>query len=506
MAQDTFLKLATVIISFGFIARIDNIAYKVAGYGLCSKHIQDTIARVSDVQMLKGTYYNFIRRATETLITIFFLAYYAFLLVNQRKSRYVCTQIQIQFGDTYNAELSLHSGLFRRIQGNHMDRRSIYEDREGHYRFGYCAKNFHWSFYLREDPNNAFNLETEKEAACDQWIVKSPKNKGFDIIKTDSSNWIVHIKYQQGMTELTTQVDMFNLKCNECAGKCVKKNGKCNDHLDCICEEGFYGINCQMKYPCDLLQLDLRSVEFPKVLTEKNVASIDRTAQFQLVSLKNRDKSIGIMYRPVYIYKHKLREIGVNATDTINYILHFTGRRWIISSLLDDKSKGDRISPFYDRKDFDPIFISSPMDVDTDTNQLTPVTLKWYETKRKPNSDVIESYIPRDFATGSLLTCSYCDDDFYPCLNNGVCVARSSTTEDKNKDMCQCTTYNGAGVGSRCEFVPDCDSQVYEAECYHGGTCNDETGRCDNCQSDEDNFYYGKLCKSGGPRNVPPKL
>jgi len=488
MGVTIFYKLATVILSFGFIAEIDNLAYAVASYGLCSKAIQVQISQIQDIKMLKSKYYTLSRRVGESVITLFFGSLFFWFVYNQSTSKYSPQQIQIQFGDEYDSFLPLHTGLYK-VKST-MARRAIYEDRGGRFRFGYCKKDHHWSFYEIDSVEEVVENTVEQVRACKNWIVKSPKNMFYDIMKSEPSKWIIKIKYEPGLTDLTSKIDLFVLKVNECTNKCRKGQGKCNENKDCICEPGFYGMNCQMKKPCETLVVDLRSTQFPEVQKKEGAVELPSTANFTHLVLENPDGSIGITFRPVYAY----------ISDDYTYIIVFTGRRWILS-FQNDYYNAVRYDSYYDRSTFVPIFISSPMDVDTDTNQLTPIRLEWFQVRSTSKEVTEKSYQPRDKAIGTSLTCAYCDEFFFPCLSQGVCG--SSSTEMANTRACDCTSEFGGGVGSRCELVPDCNSKKYpDTKCFHGGTCNEETGRCENCKSDKDNYYYGKLCNNGGERGA----
>ena len=219
-----------------------------------------------------------------------------------------------------------------------------------------------------------------------------------------------------------------------------------------------YGVNCEYEYPCSQLSLNQHTSAFPIL----ELGWYRPPGVYDLLTLNEgsskEDRSLQVNYRPVYW--------AVEKDNSTNYLMFFSGRRWvIIDAVIDGKYLDNKtVAVDYLDSEFDstasqytPLFASDPMDMGTPTNQETPSKMTWHRLRRIGQDDdtVATWWEPaEDEPLDSVLRCAFCDNRENPCENEGFCD-RTRGPDDPHLGVCECQP----GVqGSLCEVDPGCNA------------------------------------------------
>uniref|UniRef100_A0A7S4INK8 EGF-like domain-containing protein n=1 Tax=Odontella aurita TaxID=265563 RepID=A0A7S4INK8_9STRA len=323
----------------------------------------------------------------------------------QIKNFILCRSIAVQFGDELISFLPAFSGVYDMVEGYSIAGRSVYVARRlGGAMFAYCEQETAWTFTLLTPGER-----TLKQAdPCKDWRAMSKMTETYDIPSLQDG-WTVrrNTRADEGVPFM-----FFQLECVDC-DRTIRKNrrpcssaGQCVEN-SCVCDEGNYGITCQLYGPCPVLEVDSsRQVKWP--------------SRYDL--LRHGDGTdVKVYERPVYVS---------DTTASVFYIIIFSGRRWIITrsdthATLDGgdgttraelaRYLADDFHGYYSNYTVE--FLSESVQINTNMDTASPVDLNWYEPKQFDNKRPDFQY-PLERSPN----CAFCNQLDYPCYNKGVCT------------------------------------------------------------------------------------
>ena len=141
----------------------------------------------------------------------------------QKKGRFLCKTIRVQFGDDLRPELATFSGLYDQVSGHSLgihEQHQRYVDRSSHTAvFAYCSAKRYWTFqYRREGFTSGFD---ESFDACDNYVLRSSESDGYDIVLLSTQSWFVRDDFEREI-----YLDPFILSCHDCGtyNQCTGKS------------------------------------------------------------------------------------------------------------------------------------------------------------------------------------------------------------------------------------------------------------------------------------------
>ncbi|CAB9498946.1 expressed unknown protein [Seminavis robusta] len=508
LALDVFVLLMQETTVFGlgvdfvamnkFFAVIDNKAFAIGGRGVCSVQLQQEIKNVSNVKVRTSTEYTWRKRIRDVVIVAAIMTGYGVLTYQMQHGFFLCKELFVQFGDVFNPGIVEISGPFDMLPLQYKrDGRAVYQERStGQFMLAYCEKDKRWTMtpYLSGifEPCGSSEVEV---------LARSGEDTGYDILKTVDTWVVTSVRHGMGFNPFVH----FSMQCNECAKKCTKGAGVCNERNQCICKEGYYGVNCEFEQPCTEMTLSFATERFPAFLSEYPVPY-----DFAMITYNNtnvtaeRPGTLQVEHRPVYF------GVGPNA----NWIMAFLGRRWVIYGVSSDTGPSEVASRLAAANFsavntlFAPIYVSSPVDVGTPSDGPTPADVQWYKATRKSNRNPIETDtsaellvdgVPRSYVTSwwvdenqpldSRFVCAICNSEANPCKNFGTCNDATG--------ICTCRKE----VGALCEYEMKCTDLVGtdlgsfygcpgNATCAPSGVCSGcpEGTTGNTCQANEEDL------------------
>lgn len=506
MQSSTVIDLTMNLTALHFIQEIDNMSFSLGEKsGLCGEDVEADCKHVKSVKGYSTPTERkrklFRRRALIAFMTLGLLVPYFVLADRQLNGHYVCDTLFIQFGDAYIPEMAHYSGIFN-SPGNELKhrkgQRNYYVNKQNTYIVAFCNAENYWTISKVEDDN-----------PC-EFIYRSASTETFDIIEAAEEHWFV-------ASDTTGEIDAdwLEIVCNECnPDTCDPQNGQCSEDNDwCICREGRYGVNCELELECNYFALDRR--------TRDGLSAIPGTSSFldtQYITLREPRKSnpdemkVATTFYDMPIYVPGNRR-SFEIADQIDSFIIFTGRRWALYSIPDDKlalvvekhgtagnwTSTDFIEYFEnldDRKAYPtfvqtlmqltsdlysyyPLFFSSPLNYGESTFGFDPSSVTWVQATLPYDDD--NPLVPANPDEAQPVTakflCTACSGDNSKCLNGGFCHSTGT---------CSCPAFY---TGFQCERVKDC---VGAGGCSGAGTCDRETK---TCECDEGSF--GSLCQLG---------
>ncbi|CAB9529527.1 unknown protein [Seminavis robusta] len=479
MQVDSVLDIMLNFAALEFMADIDDVAFTLAKSGFIGSSTQRAAYEVANLKIPKRTTTNrgFLHRSWKTGI---FLMILSILLVGwlsivalRSSGQYVCNTIIVNMGDGFVSSLGTFNGMYDldfsggfqlERRGRYVERRSIEIDTPGRGVFAYCDDIKAWTFQVELKDNN------EEGDAC-SWIARSAETATFDIRETASIQWFVHDD-----TSHEVVLEPFSLSCFDCtreeegSADCGGK-GICTSAV-CDCEDGLYGLRCEFVSPCPWITIDAR--------TEKFATTRDWSTEYESIELSNGEV-VESYHRPVYVHEY----------DGGKYdVVMFTGARWALTSsefllhggrIPDRKLSngqegvGSDIGNFFKYffhayngyyGNYTVAFLSDYMQVGTQLDSNSPVSLSWYNAVAKEASAENENQETGKLVDSEFL-CRVCHDDSNPCLYDGKC----------NNGTCVCSQDS---FGGRCEVPPvkngHCDPLFNTPEFkLDGGDCCEST-------------------------------
>ena len=397
-----------------FISTLDDIMFALARDGYFSHKLKKEAKYVMSVRVPVSPS-RFFRPLAFAFLCSSFIIGWCYVVYGQATGKYIrCNTISVQFGDAFHPDLAHFSGVYAATSSNlgrpiYVEQKPQIEAKHhGQAIFGYCHTENAWTFSFADKDGN-------KVDPCN-WVAKTVETETFDISTIPASDWNV-------LSSESVEVPFthFSLVCNDCEHQtkdACSNAGQCVSNA-CVCDEGRFGLNCQYEKPCETVEVD----------TSKEPFVGDWSETFDLIQLavprieadKYRIHSVKVYDRPVYSSHHD---------DGSYHLILFTGRRWV---LINSDSAGLRNGLDTDWQDvvewleefhgyyssYSVSYISSPTDVFTPSDTVSPLELQWYGTKSTSNEVDLNEPQP------TVLLCGICNDRSNPCGNQGVCRAGS---------------------------------------------------------------------------------
>jgi len=205
---------------------------------------------------------------------------------------------------------------------------------------------------------------------------------------------------------------------------------------NCVCSKSQYGVNCQFDgKPCGMVDYDHNFNPFFGAQVINQTAGIGDGFNSQYTLLQKSDGKPALKYgRAIYahIYPNNHRLFGradvilsngrryivapANLTDT-NLYPNATTIQFDLANYLEHLYIWDDRGKYFSR----PIFVSSPIDVGTSTDSLSPVGLTWSRIDPKKHS-----FITPGVPLSTILICAQCFDTD-SCNDAGTCNNETST-------------------------------------------------------------------------------
>eukprot|EP00529_Nitzschia_sp_RCC80_P015139 CAMPEP_0113482624 /NCGR_PEP_ID=MMETSP0014_2-20120614/23016_1 /TAXON_ID=2857 /ORGANISM="Nitzschia sp." /LENGTH=701 /DNA_ID=CAMNT_0000376149 /DNA_START=27 /DNA_END=2132 /DNA_ORIENTATION=+ /assembly_acc=CAM_ASM_000159 len=456
--SSTVLSMLLNFAAMQFVTEIDDVAFSLAERGYFSMSLKKSC---DDVTKMKtpdnaGPWF---RRIALLLFMVAVVTGYSVVYRNQEQGLYSCNVFDVQFGDEAWSWLPLYSGRFNNwINPKRESNRWVYVDEisQSASTFMYCRETQSWVFGIFSGDPNYGESETDHyyDEICEQklWFLSSPQTNSFDALFGSASGWLTTTEDQSNA--LLFPVDYLSMRCVDCnSNTCNEQGGSCQSDLDisakpvCVCNEGFYGSQCQFDNStiCPSLTFDATSSPFA-------IGDAQFPSSYNLVVDENGDP-ITYFDKTVfaYVYPEDDPEYGF-----INLII-FYGRRYfyivgdwtlvapnatagtaaaeVVSFLQEDRQSGYSL----DTNVTTPVFVSDPLDKGTAGDQFTPTSIAWYQTKL----DEYGNAYGVGASVGTRLICEQCRAESLFC-ETGNCIV------EPGSEYGQCSCSDG-WVGARCE-------------------------------------------------------
>lgn len=480
-------QVISIILNFAaldFVQYFDDAAFAFGAFGLINRNIQIECARVGKITVQTRSRNKTIghRRLVVMIMTVALYVPYFILAYWKLSGRFMCDSLFVQFGDAYGPEWPYYSGVFNSLGKGYQDRfdgRLIYVDQSDEIQLSYCNGLKAWTFSNR----------SETLDPC-EYFIKSSETLGFDIMDIAGDTWYA-LTPNLGNVPMdwmaVTCADCDELSCDPNVGVCINNQ--------CKCKDGFMGFNCEFEVPtCEFLGLDQR--------TKASLPSLPFASLFmenEYVRIFNEDKADRFYDRPLYV--------SYNEDGHLDVFIVFTGRRWVIMGIPQDKAytleeedpiqitsflqllrMNDPVNrPFETLKNvsatlsnFEPLFFSTPNDYGTPSHRVDPISATWFLAEQDDSLPVLGYKSDDSRGVTPSFICSHCNDTTNPCQNEGRCNATST--------YCDCTESYG---GFLCEYSYNCG----ERGCLNGGTCDEVFNICKDCNIG----YFGNLCQFKRP-------
>lgn len=397
-----------------FISTLDDIMFALARDGYFSHKLKKEAKYVMSVRVPVSPS-RFFRPLAFAFLCSSFIIGWCYVVYGQATGKYIrCNTISVQFGDAFHPDLAHFSGIYS-VSSSNLGRPIYVEQKpqieakyHGQAIFAYCHAENAWTFSFAEK-------DGDKVDPCN-WVAKTIETETFDISTIPASDWNV-----LSSENVEVPFTHFSLVCNDCehqtkdtcsnAGQCVSNT--------CVCNEDRFGINCQYEKPCDTVEVDTSKEPFVGDWSE--IFDLLQLALPRIEADKYRIHSIKVYDRPVYSSQHD---------DGSFHLILFTGRRWVLINSDSARLRNGLNTNWQDvvewlesfhgyYSEYTVSYISSPTDVFTPSDTVSPLELQWFGTKSTNNEVDLNDPQP------TVLLCGVCNDRSNPCGNQGVCRAGS---------------------------------------------------------------------------------
>jgi len=409
-----------------FVSTLDDVTFALAREGYFGKRLRAETLEMTKLKVpSESVGSHWFRPALFLTVSVTMLICLAFVAFGQMSGRYMsCVNIEVQFGDEYQAALGFFSGTYTLsdYDANYrpvyfeqkptfnqlMSMDSLQNSPQGRGMFAYCQGFGAWTFsypavsVLKADP-------------CNDWMARSVETQVYDILEISSLDWFVYGKE----TEKLESFQHFSLHCVDCdrfaGGEACNGAGVCADSY-CVCDESLFGRNCEFAQPCPSIKVNTELGGFP--------GPYQWSERYNLLNYCNSTSGVKVYGHPVYISDHEDGEYI--------HVMMYTGRRWALTTSTRIFQSAPHISiGEYDSRcnlaaffatfhahwvDFRPEFISAPSDIGTPTASATPVGLAWFRALSFRKAVKLKAPI------ATHLICAVCDQTRNPCQNKGECL------------------------------------------------------------------------------------
>eukprot|EP00980_Cylindrotheca_fusiformis_P006925 scaffold1442_cov128-Cylindrotheca_fusiformis.AAC.46 len=435
--------------ALGFITEIDDVAFSLAERGYFSNSLKQAChdVRVHKTPDTKGPW---LRRLALLFFVLLVISGYTVIFRYQRRGKFLCSRMEVQFGDSFWSELPLFSGVYTVDKAKRENRRLVYgdEDTNGETAiFRYCFSEKAFVFGPFDDSANYTSLDDYYDEICDpsSYYVKSPTTESFDLLEARATDWSV---VRSDDANLVYPVDHLFMQCLDCEnGSCNQPlGGSCGKDSKCICNEGFFGNQCQFigRQICNVVEFDHRYDPFPVP------GDTAFPSQFQLV----RGEEGLSLYRgkAVYAFVYPEGDPSFGLLAALVYL----GRRYYFlqcdwMTLFPQESLDGATAKFieylrenlkqgygYDRTALFPLFVSEPLDAASSRDTPTPANVGWFYTTQ----DIYGTNLAVGAPISTRLLCDRCNEhEGQYCEYGGRC--------NNEAEVCVCDDFF---VGPRCEF------------------------------------------------------
>jgi hypothetical protein len=320
-ARDVLLNFTAV----EFVALLDNIVFNLAlagfvgGAQVDAKKVSEAKSTINDERR------GWVRPLSWLSILLVMLVFWSWIFAWQANGHYMCQKVFVQFDDELVPDLAYFSGLYTIKKASKAGSKVEYIEvgptatNEGGDRsyepakFAYCDTRNAWVFAHGTSRQSVVDT-------CNDWRAISPRTSSFDITSASSSPWFA----KKGSLEVP--LERIYLSCYDCNMGDMScggpQQGQCLNN-QCRCEEGWYGLRCEFRTPCQKLVVDVNSQSFPS----------KSSFVWNDVFLVLDNTTVTTVYnRPVnYAFSETQLEYGYGIVQ-LNILLHFTGRRWVATS------------------------------------------------------------------------------------------------------------------------------------------------------------------------------
>jgi surface protein len=324
-----------IVTTFGAVELIAYLDHGV--YGFVKLYV-GTIGVMEDVGKVDGARKT--RKSHERLRLLWPLSWIllctlviviSILAFESKKSGDMCQTIFVQFDDGVpDGNLEFFSGLYERTKEVSLGEPAVYvearpagtnNDVDREYEsaiIGYCKEIKAWVFARGELPHDIPDL-------CKDWRARSPETLSYDVMSTSFDNWKGKRAFQ--VVDLT----FFSLSCYDCKSDDFcggPEQGYCEENR-CRCKEDWYGLRCEFQKPCHKLVVEETSQPFPTKM------SVDGDIIFSMPNQFLLRNDTELYNRPVYVGDGSGFSPEFNLTISLNAVMFFTGRRWLLSDGYD---------------------------------------------------------------------------------------------------------------------------------------------------------------------------
>jgi len=488
MQSETVFTVLVNIVALFAIANISVVAYNMAAKGFLGYSVWKETAKVAKHKVNR----NYRQRSAWIRETILYLLCvgvmyigYGIVVYRQLSGYYLCHSVKVQFDDEFQPNLPYLSGVYS-ITDLKIAGRFVYTDEvtQKSFLIGYCRYEKSWGLadFNTGDP-------------CADSILSQP-TPSFDVTTTGQVPWRVHSQRDQVFVDTRA----FLIQCADCdTTSCQPHRGTCVNN-QCVCKDGRYGVHCEFRAPCEALTLNSNHGGFPPVTSLVNEDYVVLDSSYTLFK-NDTDSSLVLLYnRPVYY------------SPGFQYLLLFSGRRWVIVSpvvfaeggggaegigyetgktkglssdvedvwkrLLAEEFRTNHVFTHLTNPLLQQFTVSEAVELGSSLDQGSPIGLHWLALRavRSASRPVI---VPGNYETfDATFICPFCEEDVNDCHNLGTC----------NNGTCECRP----GVlefplhnGYLCERAVTCldvqrdHGEILPTGCVGDFQCQEDTGSCD---------------------------
>lgn len=233
------LRLLLRFTGLEFVTKISSLGFSLADRGYFSESLKRASKDVKDhkTPTTKGPWF---RRLAMMFFVGMLLAGYSAIFYYQRTGSFLCTRMEVQFGDAFWAELPFFSGVYFVDKATRRDARLVFGDgrTDGNSSlFRYCQSEKSFVF-LPAQANEADECKSES------WYAKSPKSEDYNILKSNAKEWKTQ---RPALNAIFYPIDHLTMNCLDCSpDTCNIDGGSCEtdefDNKVCVCKDGKYTI------------------------------------------------------------------------------------------------------------------------------------------------------------------------------------------------------------------------------------------------------------------------
>mmetsp|Transcript_8639 Transcript_8639/g.25926 ORF Transcript_8639/g.25926 Transcript_8639/m.25926 type:complete len:1292 (-) Transcript_8639:17-3892(-) len=357
----------------------------------------------------------------------------------QIKSFQLCRRVAVHMGDGFGKSLGSLSGTYELFGDDSINGRVVYVESHSHGAFfAYCEEENAWTFTILPNPlktGSSLSNSTHTEFdPCKNWTAVSPDTDTYDITQVNA-NWLVRLDQTASHG---IPFDFFLLWCSDCDQQKIPCNGAgiCSNNGKCLCNDGRYGLSCEVQKSCTTIVADASREIFENILPSK----------YKI--LHGHSDEVLLYERPVY-YSVMSRPSHANGE---NYaFIFFAGHRWhvvdteSIPALESGVKSTEELAEFISINfhgyfsSYTARFVSEPVIELSHSYAASPIYLRWYPADPFSNQPA-----DSDQPLSVKLWCAFCNVK-HPCYNDGVCL----------NSTCKCPL---GMFGSHCLITSVCKS------------------------------------------------